>query len=157
MPDEVDEAMRDLVRTREDAVAMQRQARQRAGALLLRNDIRYAGKTAWTPAHRRWIAVLKLPHAAQQLAFEEYVQAVDEASKRIERLTQAIQAELLHRSWLPVVAALQAFRGIQTIYAVRIVAEPGDLTRFGSARCLMAFLGLVPCENSSGQRRRAVS
>src|SRR3990167_8935431 len=93
VPDETDEAMRDLVRTREDAVAMQRQARQRLGALLLRNDIRYSEKTAWTAAHRRWIAVLKLPHAAQQLAFEEYVQAVDEASHRIERLTQAIQAE----------------------------------------------------------------
>src|SRR3990172_6941615 len=101
--------MRDLVRTREDAVAMQRQARQRLGALLLRNDIRYVGKTAWTPAHRRW---------------------------------------------LPVVAALQAFRGIQMIHAVRIVAELGDLSRFRSARCLMAFLGLVPCENSSGQHRQ---
>src|SRR3990172_1549981 len=94
-------------------------------------------KTAWTPAHRRWIAVLKLPHAAQQLAFEEYVQAVDEASHRIERLTQAIPAQLLHWRWLPVVAALHAFRGIQTIHAVRIVAELGDLSRFGSARRLV--------------------
>ena len=94
VPEALDEAMRDLVRTREDAVAMQRQARQRLGALLLRNDIRYAGKTAWTPAHRRWIAVLKLPHGAQQIAFEEYVQAVTEAAARIERLTKAIEASL---------------------------------------------------------------
>jgi len=133
---------------------MQRQARQRLGALLLRNDIRYAGKTAWTPTPRRWIAVLKLPHGAQQIAFEEYVQAVNEASARVERLGAAIEAELVHWRWLPVVAALQAFRGIQTIHAVRIVAELGDLTRFHSARCLMAFLGLVPCEHSSGQRRQ---
>ena len=75
VPDEADEAVRDLVRTREDAVAMQRQARQRLGALFLRNDIRYCGKTAWTAAHRRWIAELKFPHAAQHIAFEEYVQA----------------------------------------------------------------------------------
>jgi len=109
VPDALDEAMRDLVRTREDAVAMQHQARQRLGALLLRNDIRYAGKTAWTPAHRRW---------------------------------------------QPVVAALQAFRGIQMIHAVRIVAELGDLPRFHSARCLMAFLGLVPSEHSPGQHRQ---
>lgn len=154
VPDAPDEAMRDLVRTREDAVAMQRQARQRLGALLLRNDIRYAGKTAWTPAHRRWIAELKLPHGAQQIAFEEYVQAVVEAAARIERLTKAIEAELVHWRWRPVVGALQAFRGIQTIHAVRIVAELGDLTRFDSARRLMAFLGLVPSENSSGQRRQ---
>ena len=154
VPDALDEAMRDLVRTREDAVAMQRQARQRLGALLLRNDIRYAGKTAWTPAHRRWIAVLKLPQAAQQLAFEEYVQAIDEAAARVERLGAAIQAELVHWRWLPVVAALQAFRGLQTIHAVRIVAELGDLTRFASARRLMGYLGLVPSENSTGARRR---
>lgn len=144
VPDRADEAMRDLVRTREDAVVMQRQARQRLGALLLRNDIRYVGKTAWTPAHRRWIAELKLPHGAQQIAFEEYVQAVDEAGKRIARLETAMREELQHWRWRPVVAALQAFRGIQTLHAVRIVAELGDLTRFGSARQLMAYLGLVP-------------
>jgi transposase len=78
VPDERDEAMRDLVRAREDALIMQRQVRQRLGALLLRNDVRYNGKTAWTPAHRRWITELKLPHGAQHVAFEEYVQAVDE-------------------------------------------------------------------------------
>lgn len=154
VPDALDEAMRDLVRTREDAVIMQRQARQRLAALLLRNDIRYAGKTAWTPAHRRWIAELKLPHGPQQIAFEEYVQAVEEASARVERLGAAIQAELVHWRWRPVVEALQAFRGIQAIHAVRIVAELGDLSRFASARQLMAYLGLVPSEHSTGERRR---
>jgi transposase len=154
VPDERDEAMRDLVRTREDAVSMQRQARQRLAALLLRNDIRYVGKTVWTPAHRRWIAELKLPHPAQRIAFEEYVQAVDEASARVERLTQAIRDELSLWRWSPVVQALQAFRGIQAIHAVRIVAELGDLARFASARQLMAYLGLVPSEHSTGERRR---
>jgi len=80
VPDVADEAMRDLVRTREDAVAMQRQARQRLAALLLRHDLRYSGKTAWTAAHRRWIAELKLPQPAQRIAFEEYVQAIDEGA-----------------------------------------------------------------------------
>ena len=61
--------MRDLVRTREDAVAMQRQARHRLAALLLHNEIRYAGRTAWTAAHRRWIARLTLPRPAQRIAF----------------------------------------------------------------------------------------
>jgi transposase len=69
VPDLGDEAMRDLVRTREDAVAMQRQARHRLAALLLRNDLRYAGKTAWTAAHRRWIASLQLSQPAQRIAF----------------------------------------------------------------------------------------
>lgn len=154
VPDTRDEAMRDLVRAREDAVTMQRQARQRLAALLLRNDVRYNGKTAWTPAHRRWIAELKLPHGAQHIAFEEYVQAVDEAGQRIERLEAAIREELSGWRWAPVVQALQAFRGMRAIHAVRLVAELGDLTRFASARHLMGYLGLVPSENSTGNRRR---
>jgi transposase len=70
VPDVRDEAMRDLVRAREDAVVMQRQARQRLAALLLRHDVRYAGKTAWTAAHRRWIADLKLPQSAPTPAYQ---------------------------------------------------------------------------------------
>jgi transposase len=154
VPDAQDEAMRDLVRTREDAVCMQRQARQRLQALLLRNEIRYVGKSAWTQAHRRWIAHLKLPSAPQQIAFEEYVQAVEEAGQRLARLTHAIAAELEHWRWRPVVEALQALRGVSAIHAVRIVAELGDLSRFGSPRQLMGYLGLVPSEDSSGARRR---
>lgn len=154
VPDEADEAVRDLVRAREDAVTVQRQVRQRLGALLLRNDIRYSQKTLWTPAHRRWIAELKLPHCAQHITFEEYAQAIDEAGARIERIEQAIGDELTRWRWRPVVAALEAFRGIRTIHAVRLVAELGDLSRFASARNLMGFLGLVPSESSTGNRRR---
>jgi transposase len=154
VPDERDEAMRDLVRAREDAVAMQRQARQRLQALLLRNEIRYPKRTAWTEAHRRWIAHIRLAHAVQQIAFEEYVLAIQEASARVERLTTAIGAALESWRWKPVVEALQALRGIRALHAVRLIAELGDLTRFESARQLMGFLGLIPSENSTGQRRR---
>ena len=153
VPDPVDEAMRDLVRTREDAVIMQRQVRQRLGALLLRNDIRYAGKTPWTEAHRRWIARLALPNPAQRIAFEEYVQAVAESSERVRRLTASIEGELQGWRWQPLVSALQACRGIQLIHGARIVAELGDLSRFTHPRQLMAYLGLVPSEDSSGERR----
>jgi transposase len=154
VPDAADEALRDLVRSREDAVSVQRQARQRLQALLLRNEIRYAGKTAWTRAHRRWISQLKLPSPAQQIAFEEYVQAAQEATQRVERLTGAIVAQLEHWRWRPVVEALQALRGVQLLHAVRIVAELGDLARFGTPRRLMGYLGLIPSEDSSGRRRR---
>jgi transposase len=140
VPDRRDEAIRDLVRAREDAVAMQRQARQRLQALLLRNEIRYVGKSSWTQAHRRWIAHLKLPDPAQQIAFEEYV--------------QAIAAQLEHWRWRALVEAPQALRGISAIHAVRIVAELGDLARFESARKLMGYLGMIPSEDSSGARRR---
>jgi transposase len=133
---------------------MQRQARQRLQALLLRNEIRYAGKTAWTAAHRRWVAHLRLPHPAQQIAFEEYVQTVHESAGRLERLAKAIAAELERWRWRPVVEALQALRGVSAIHAVRIVAELGDLSRFESPRELMGYLGLIPSEDSSGARRR---
>jgi transposase len=154
VPDEKDEAMRDLVRAREDAVCMQRQARQRLQALLLRNEIRYVGKSAWTQAHRRWIAHLKLPNPAQQIAFEEYVQAVEEGGQRLERLAAAIGTQLEHWRWRPVVEALQALRGVSAIHAVRIVAELGDFQRFQAPRKLMGYLGLIPSEDSSGARRR---
>lgn len=153
VPDAVDEAIRDLVRAREDAVCMQRQARQRLQALLLRNEIRYVGKSAWTQAHRRWISHLKLPNPAQQIAFEEYVQAVHEAGLRLERLAGAISSQLEHWRWRPVVEALQALRGISAIHGVRIVAELGDFQRFETPRKLMGYLGMVPSENSSGARR----
>lgn len=154
VPDAQDEAMRDLVRTREDAVAMQRQARQRLAALLLRNDLRYAGKSAWTDAHRRWIARLRLPNEPSQVAFEEYVAAIEEATRRLERLTQAIRDRLASWRWHALVEALQACRGIQLLHAVRLVAELGDLTRFAHPRALMAYVGLIPSEHSSGSRRR---
>ena len=152
VPDAKDEAMRDLVRAREDAVCMQRQARQRLQALLLRNEIRYVGRSSWTRAHRRWISGLKLPNPAQQIAFEEYVQACEECERRVQRFEQAILAEL--EPWRPVAEELQALRGISALHAVRLVAELGDFQRFETARKLMGYLGMIPSEDSSGARRR---
>lgn len=154
VPDEKDEAMRDLVRAREDAVCMQRQARQRLQALLLRNEIRYVGRSSWTRAHRRWISKVKLPNAAQQIAFEEYVQACEECQRRVERFEQAIFVQLEQWRWRLVVEELQALRGISALHAVRLVAELGDFQRFDAPRRLMGYLGLIPSEDSSGARRR---
>jgi len=154
VPDAVDEALRDLVRAREDAVREQRNARHRLKALLLRNGVMYAGKCAWTAAHLRWLASLALPHAAQQIAFQEYLHAVSESGARIARLEQSLRDALQGWSLAPVVAALQALRGVQLIAAVTLVAEIQDFHRFANPRQLMAYLGLVPSEDSSGQRRR---
>ena len=154
VPDAVDEALRDLVRAREDAVREQRNARHRLKALLLRNGVAYAGRTAWTAAHLRWLASLALPHEAQQIAFQEYLHAVSESGARIARLEQSLRDALADWSLAPVVAALQALRGVQLIAAVTLVAEIQDFHRFANPRQLMAYLGLVPSEDSSGQRRR---
>jgi transposase len=154
VPDSGDEAVRDLVRAREDAVREQRNARHRLKALLLRNGIVYAGRSAWTAAHLRWIARVKLPEPAQQLAFQEYLHAITEAQARVARLEQHLRELLPDWSLVPLVAALQALRGVQLIAAITLAAEIQDFWRFPSPRQLMAYLGLVPGERSSGPRRR---
>lgn len=154
VPDIGDEAVRDVVRAREDAVREQRNARHRLKALLLRNGIGYAGRSAWTAAHLRWLASVKLPEPAQQIAFQEYLHAITEAGARVARLEQALRELLTDWPLAPVVAALQALRGVQLVAAITLVAEIQDFWRFPSPRNLMAYLGLVPGEHSSGPRRR---
>jgi transposase len=153
VPDEHDEAMRDLMRAREDAVRAQLRARQQLKALLLRNEIRYAGKTAWTPAHIRWIARLKLPQPQQQIAFQEYLEAVSEAHARLLRFQHSIEAAVTLWRLYPLVLALQALRGFQLIQAATIAAEIAGIERFERARQLMGYLGLVPSEYSSADSR----
>lgn len=150
VPTEEDEAMRDLSRAREDAVKALRVARQILLAFLLRHGYRYSGKSHWTKAHKNWIADIKMPHRAQQITLHEYVHAAQEQLERVERLTLQIQELLPQWSQAPVVTALQTLRGVSLIVAVTTVAELGDLTRFKSAKQLMAYLGLVPSEHSSG-------
>ena len=154
VPGAVDEAVRDLVRAREDAVRECRNARHRLKALLLRNGITYAGKAAWTAGHLRWLAKLKMEHAAQQIGFQEYLHSITEASARIARLEQAMRDTLQEWSLRPLVQALQAMRGVQLIAAMTLVAELQDFLRFENPRQLMAYVGLVPGEHSSGPKRR---
>lgn len=151
VPREEDEAMRDLSRGREDAVNAQRTARQRLGAMLLRLGYRYPGKTSWGVAHFHWLSTLKMPHAAQQIAFQEYIHAVLECRERVNRLTEEIHKLLPEWRLAPVVKALQALRGVAPMIATTTLAEIGDLNRFKNPRQLMAYLGLVPSEHSSGK------
>jgi len=154
VPDAADEAVRDLVRARDDAVRERRNARHRLKALLLRNGIPYTGKSSWSDAHLRWIARLKMEHATQQIGFQEYVHSISESTARIERLEQAMRDALPDWGAMPLVQALQAMRGMQLIAAMTLVAELQDFVRFESPRQLMAFVGLVPGEYSSGAKRR---
>lgn len=154
VPDAADEAVRDLVRAREDAVRECRSARHRLKALLLRNGIGYTGKSAWTAAHLRWLATLKMAHAAQQIGFQEYLHAITEASARIGRLEQAMRDTLPDWSLRPLVQALQGLRGVQLIAAMTLAAELQDFERFANPRQLMSYVGLVPSEYSSAAKRR---
>lgn len=154
VPQAADEAVRDLVRAREDAVRECRNARHRLKALLLRNGITYAGKSAWTAAHLRWLATLKMAHPTQQIGFQEYLHAITEATARIGRLEQALRDALPGWTLRPLVQALHALRGVQLIAAMTLVAQLQDFMRFANPRQLMSYVGLVPGEYSSGPKRR---
>jgi transposase len=153
VPDARDEAIRDLSRAREDALAARLKARQQLKAMLLRHGRRYSGKSAWSAAHERYLASVAFAHPAQDIAFAEYRQAVAQANARLERLTAALREQAAGWRMKPVVDALMSLRGIDFVAAVTLVAELGDLSRFAHPRQLMAFLGLVPSEYSSGAAR----
>jgi len=152
IPDPEDEAIPDLSRAGEDAVNSRRQAWQQLKGFLLRHDLRYGGKTSWCAAHEHWRARLSFEQAAAQTAFTEYWQAVKSADERVLRLTTAVHASIADWRFEPVVNALQALRGVAAITAIGLVAEIGDLSRFDHSRKLMGYLGLVPSEQSSGER-----
>jgi transposase len=149
-----DEAIRAVVRAREDALKDLKAAKVRLKAFLLRQDIRYEGRATWGPAQLRWLANVVCPTPAQQLVFQEYVRAVSEQTERLQRVEAELPALGQSWRWAPVVEAIQALRGVQFIAAVTLIAELGDLSRFENPRQLRSYLGLVPSEHTSGERRR---
>ncbi len=154
VPSVDDEAIRVLCRARDAARVNLKAAKQRLKSFLLRLGLHYTGKARWNDAHRRYLSEVVCPTAAQQIVFQESLHAVDEQVDRLDRLEQ----ELLETapSWrlFPLVEALQALRGVQQVVAITVVAELGDLTRFDNPRQLAAFVGLIPSEYSSADKRR---
>ena len=154
VPDDAHEAMRDLVRARATARRVLGKARQHLQGFLLRHGRVYTGKRGWTQAYRRWLTTVRFDHPAQQIVLQDYIHAVDDGEARLARLEQQIEDLLPSWSMAPVVEAVQAMRGVGLVVAVTVVAEVGDFSRFANPRQLMAYLGLVPSEHSSGQSVR---
>lgn len=154
VPDETHEAVRDLVRTRAMAVEDYRRKRQHVTSFLLRHGRAYEAKASWKGRHLRWLDSQSFPHPAQRLAFQEMLNAVRATAERIDRLEAALVEIVPAWTMAPVVAAFQAMRGVQFVTAATMVAEAGDLRRFEHPRQLMAFLGLVPSERSTGETKR---
>lgn len=152
VPEPEDEAVRDLCRARDDVRKSLSKAKQRLQAFLLRHNIAYTGKSKWSKQHFQWLADLKMPHSAQYIALQEYIEAVHESRKRIARITEQLREVAGQWRFAEVVTALQALRGISFLAAVTTVAEVGDLRRFQNPNELMAFLGLVPSQHSSGNK-----
>jgi transposase len=154
VPQVADEALRDLARAREDTLGDLKSAKCRLQAFWLRHERRDTGRATWGPAHLRWLSAVVCPTPAPHIVFQEYVRAMNEHTERLQRLDQELQAQVTSWRLQPVVAALQALRGVQFIAAVTMVAEMGDLTRFESPSELMTGLGLLPSEYPSAERRR---
>jgi transposase len=154
VPEPEDEAMRDLLRSRDQVRRAQHRARQQLKMFLLRHNMRYAGTTSWTPAHLRYLARIKMPFPAQQFALQELMNAISEAGARLERYDAQLEREVAGWRWEPVVRALMSLRGMGLLNAATLVAELGDLRRFTRPAQLMSYLGLVPSEHSSGNERQ---
>jgi transposase len=133
--------MRDLTRAREDTLSDRQAAKFRLQACWLRHDSRYTGRANWSPAHLRWLSEVICPTPAPQIVLQEDVRAVNEHTERLQRLAQELPDHVPAWRLHPVVAALQALRGVQGTVAVTRVAEMGDLTRFDTPRALMKCLG----------------
>ena len=154
VPDETHEAMRDLVRARESAAEDQRHKRQLVSAFLLRQGRVYHRTKPWTMRYRRWLQSQSFDHPAHQIALQEMLQAERNARERLDRLTAHIEALVPEWSLAPVVNALQAMHGVALISAVTFMSEVGDVRRFETPVKLMAYLGLVPSEYSTGKTTR---
>jgi transposase len=150
VPDKNHEAIRDLVRARSAAVETLRVHRQQISSFMLKHGRIYPRKKGWTMRYLRWLQEQKFDHPVHQIALQEMVDAVRLSKERVERLEKAIEEFVPSWSLAPIVQALQTLRGVDLIVAVTFITEVGDLHRFESPRQLMGYLGLVPCERSTG-------
>ena len=152
VPDARDEAVRDLCRARTDAVRDRRTCRHQLKAFLLRNGYRYKDGTSWTEKHLHYLRALTFDHPAMKIVLEEYMLAISAAENRIERIEIAMEQQLTDWHLAPCVRALMGMRGFRVIAAMIVVSELGDIHRFAHPRQLMAYLGLVGSESSSGEK-----
>ncbi len=149
------EQVRDLVRAREDVRADLMRGRHRLGKLLLRREVYFPGRAhSWTAEHRNWLASLRFDDVCTEATFQDYLHAHDSMLARRDRLDEHIEQVSLECSLAWEVSRLRCLRGIDTLSAMGLAAETRGLDRFQKPAHVAAFLGLVPSENSSGERRR---
>jgi transposase len=152
-PTPEEEAVRDLCRARDDPREDLQRCRHRLGKLLLRRGLHYSGRN-WTRAHRQWVDSLEWTQPAERVVVDDYLLAIDQLEARLlefdARLNEIAQTEPYREP----VGWLRCFRGIDTLTAILILAELHDFRRFHAPRALMAYLGLVPGEDSTGEKHR---
>src|SRR2546423_6642467 len=153
VPTEEEEALRDLVRAREDVRQDLSRARHRLSKFLLRRDLRHEGSN-WTQKHLHWIAQLRFADRASQMTSAEYLQAVRTLMHRRQTLERELEAILPSAPFAETALRLRCFRGIDTLSAIGLCAEVGDFGRFDKPTRLSSFLGIVPTEYTTDTKRR---
>jgi transposase len=154
VPSEEGEALRDLVRCREDAKEDELRARHRLTKFLMRHEIRPPdGVNRWTVKYYRWLDTLKFEYSSARVVFQEYYHQLKELQQRVLRLEEEIREQSTKNVHAPMIQALQSLRGIALITATSLVAEVACFQRFQTAPQFMAYAGLIPSEYSSGERR----
>jgi transposase len=154
VPTDQEEAVRDLLRCREDIRADLLRARHRLSKFLLRHGRRFtATKQAWSTRHDAWLRAQTWPLPALTQTHEAYLRAVDEVLARLRTVDAQLQALVTLEPLHTRVRTLRCFRGMDDLTALTIAAELGDPRRFPSPRGLMAYVGLIPSEHSSGTKR----
>lgn len=145
------EAARDLTRAREQLRSDLARVRHRVSKLLLRYGRVYEAGGTWTQAHRRWLSAQRFPEPTSELAYADYLAAVDGLVARRAALDERLSRIASEGEWWPTVARLRCFRGIETLSALALALEIGDFTRFRRSAELASWLGLVPSLHQSGE------
>jgi transposase len=153
IPGPAEEALRDLVRAREDVRQDLMRARHRLSKLLLRHEVRFEGR-AWSERHRAWLSGVELDQEPAQATFVDYLGAVEALLHRKDELERQISAQIPGSPWAREVGRLRCLRGVDTLTAVGLCSEIGDFERFARVGQLMSYVGLVPSERSTGESRR---
>lgn len=148
------EAARGLSRCREDASRDQKVARQRLGKFLDMRGLRWSGRSHWTMTHHQWLCSLRFEQAEDQYAFDHYLSKVQVCTEQLSSVTKAFEKLSLQQPYARPVSYLRCLYGVDTVTAMSLVVELFDIGRFPSARQMMAYLGLVPSEHSSGGSER---
>lgn len=156
LPDCELEALRDLLRGREDALMHLRRARQQLKGFFLRHGVRFEGKTTWNAAYMEWAKHVPFGAEAQKLARDFYCARIERLDGEIEQMTEHVKsiANQLTGLHLQLYRSFQGLRGVSSIVAATVVCELGDLQRFSSPSKLMGYLGMVPTVYSSGNRTK---
>ncbi len=142
------------MRCREDIRVDLMRTRHRLSKFCLRRELHFPGGRNWTGLHRDWLRSLRFADRASELCFGDYLHAHDVLVSRRDRLEAELCELIADSPWAQTVARLRCLRGIDTLSAVGLCAEVGDFDRFTHPRFLASYLGLVPSEDSSGERRR---